>query len=345
MQDKSLLSVVIPSYNEQASIHETHRRLTTVLSATNVNYELIFINDGSLDSTLEVLRELRKHDPQIAIVDLSRNFGKEIALSAGLDVAEGDAVVVIDADLQDPPELIPQMLAEWRNGFDVVYAQRVERKGETLLKRATAHVFYRVIQKLSRVAVPADTGDYRLLSRRAVLALRCFREQHRYMKGLFTWIGFRQTSIRFNRDPRFAGETKWSYWRLWNFALEGITSFTTAPLRVSTYIGLSTAAVAFAYGMFIVARTIIYGNPVPGYPSLLVIILFLGGIQLTAIGALGEYVGRIFNETKHRPLYFINSYSPATGALRGVDQQNAQPGATVVVSDLTNARRLTLGEP
>src|SRR5690606_3922619 len=242
----------------------------------------------------------------------SRNYGKEIAVTAGLDIADGDAVVVIDADLQDPPELIPELVRQWRAGFDVVYAKREAREGESVLKRSTAYLFYRVMQSISRVKIPEDTGDYRLLSRRAVEALRSFREQHRFMKGLFTWIGYPQRAVPYRRECRHAGKTKWGYWKLWNFALEGITSFTTAPLRISTYLGLLTALAAFAYGAFIAVRTLLFGNPVAGYPSLITIMLFLGGVQLTAIGVLGEYVGRIFNETKRRARYFVNKYEPCS---------------------------------
>lgn len=310
------LSVVIPAYNEEASLDECHRRLSQVLAGLGLDYELVFVNDGSQDGTLAVLDRLRDLDAHVSVVDLSRNFGKEIALTAGLDVADGDAVVVIDADLQDPPELIPALVAEWRNGADVVYAQRVERRGESWLKRTTAAGFYRVIRRVSRVEIPRDTGDFRLLSRRAVLALRRFREHHRFMKGIFAWIGFTQKAVPYSRDARFAGHTSFNYWRLWNFALEGITSFTTVPLRVSTYVGSLTAAAAFVYGGYILVRTLLFGNPVPGYPSLIVIVLFLGGIQLMAIGVLGEYVGRVFNEAKQRPLYFVNAYAPSAFAAR-----------------------------
>jgi glycosyltransferase involved in cell wall biosynthesis len=257
------------------------------------------------------LEELAEQDERICIVDLSRNFGKEIALTAGLDHVTGDAVVVIDSDLQDPPELIPQMINEWMNGYDVVYGKRTARKGETGLKKVTAHMFYRFLQKLGDVPIPEDTGDFRLLSRRALEPLLSLRERHRFMKGLFSWIGYKQKPIFYERDPRYAGDTKWSYWKLWNFAIEGITSFTTAPLKVSSYVGLTVALGAFAYGIFIVMRTLIYGSPVPGYPSLLVVILFLGGVQLVSIGILGEYLGRVFNETKNRPLYLVNKYSPS----------------------------------
>ena len=308
--ESGLLSIVIPVFNEQESIAELHRRLTEVLKP-GMLYELVFVNDGSRDDSLRILEILRRDDPHVAIVNLSRNFGKEIALSAGLDLAKGQAVVVIDADLQDPPELIPLLITEWRNGYDVVYARRTERSGETWLKKSTAHLFYRLLHGVSYVDVPSDTGDFRLLSRRAVLAIRSIREQHRFMKGLFAWIGFAQKAVDYQRDQRFAGKTKWNYWKLWNLALEGITSFTTIPLRVSTYVGLVTALGAFIYGLFILIRTLLYGNPVAGYPSLLVVVLFLGGTQLMAIGVIGEYLGRIFNETKQRPLYFLDSYQPA----------------------------------
>lgn len=314
--DKILLSIVVPVYNEQEVLSEFHRRLSAVISNLNTINEIIYINDGSTDDSLALLNLLYDSDEQVALVDLSRNFGKEIALSAGLHKAQGDAVVVIDADLQDPPELIPQLLAEWQGGYDVVYCKRKRRAGESIFKKITAHGFYRIMQKLGRVKLPEDTGDFRLLSRRAVDALNTLGEHHRFMKGLFTWIGFRQKAVLYDRDPRQAGETKWNYWRLWNFALEGITSFTTAPLKFATYIGFVTAFGAFIYGTIMIVRTLIYGNPVPGYPSLIVIVLFLGGAQLMAIGVLGEYIGRIFTETKRRPLYFLNDYRPARQQLK-----------------------------
>jgi polyisoprenyl-phosphate glycosyltransferase len=327
--EAGLLSIVIPVFNERESIAELHRRLTAVLTGVDMRYELVFVNDGSQDGSLQVLEALRHADPQAAIVNLSRNFGKEIALSAGLDLAKGQAVVVIDADLQDPPELIPLLLSEWRNGYDVVYARRTERSGETWLKKSTAHAFYRLLHGISPVDVPSDTGDFRLLSRRAVLAVRSMREQHRFMKGLFSWIGFPQKAVSYQRDQRFAGKTKWNYWKLWNLALEGITSFTTIPLRISTYVGLLTALGAFVYGLFILIRTLLYGNPVAGYPSLLVVVLFLGGTQLMAIGVIGEYLGRIFNETKQRPLYFLDSYLPASGVQEMSPSQTESPLSAV----------------
>lgn len=311
MNTETLISVVVPAYNEQEVLPEFHRRMTAVLHALPCRWEIIYVNDGSTDATLLVLDQLRRADEHVAIVDLSRNFGKEIALTAGLDHACGDAVIVIDADLQDPPELIPELIRVWQEGADVVYAKRRVRHGESAMKRVTAYLFYRVMQSVSRVQLPEDTGDFRLLSRRAVDSLKILREQHRFMKGLFTWIGYKQEAVPYDRDARFAGATKWNYWRLWNFALEGITSFTIAPLRISTYLGLITAAGAFTYGAFIVIRTLLFGNPVAGYPSLLTTVLFIGGVQLTAIGILGEYVGRIFNETKNRPLYLLNRYVAA----------------------------------
>lgn len=311
---RQLISIVVPVFNEEAVLPHFHQKISGVLSEQPFNFEIVYINDGSSDNTLSIIKELRQADKQVTLIDLSRNFGKEIALTAGLQKAAGDAVIVIDADLQDPPELIPELIREWQNGYDVVYAQRSHRKGETLLKRTTAHFFYRIIQRISKITIPEDTGDFRILSRRAVNALNTFNEQHRFMKGLFAWIGYRQKAVQYQRNPRHSGETKWNYWKLWNFALDGITSFTIAPLKISTYLGLLTAAGAFVYGIYMVIETLIHGNPVPGYPSLIVIILILGGVQLVSIGILGEYLGRIFNETKRRPLYFVNEYLPSSSA-------------------------------
>lgn len=303
---QTLLSVVVPAYNEQEVITSFHERVSAVISQLPFAWEIIYVNDGSRDNTLEILKEIHAQDERICIVDLSRNFGKEIALSAGLAHAQGDAIIVIDADLQDPPELFPELIKQWQNGYDVVYARRTHREGESLLKRLTAALFYRVMRNVGSVQLPEDTGDFRLLSRRAVNALNTFKEQHRFMKGLFAWIGFKQKAVHYERDPRFAGKTKWNYWKLWNFAIDGITSFTIAPLKFATYIGMLTSLLAFVYGAYMVVKTLLFGNPVPGYPSLIVIVLFLGGMQLMAIGVLGEYIGRIFTETKQRPLYFVN---------------------------------------
>jgi len=306
-----LLSVVVPVYNEASVLPEFHRRLGAVLAALPMRSEVVYVNDGSGDDTATIVAGLAGTDPRVASIELSRNFGKEIAMTCGLDHAQGDAVVIIDADLQDPPELIPRLVDEWRAGFDVVYARRSERRGETWLKKTTATLFYRLIQRIGQVSIPRDTGDFRLMSRRAVLALLQLREKHRFMKGLFAWIGFPQKAVDYCREPRFAGDSKFDYWKLWNFALEGLTSFTIAPLKLATYIGLFTALLAFGYGGWIIAKTLLYGETVRGYPTVMVTILFLGGVQLMSIGVIGEYLGRTYDESKRRPLYFVKGYRPA----------------------------------
>lgn len=308
-----LISIIIPAFNEQEVLPAFHARISTVLDSLGMATEILYVNDGSRDGTLQVMRELREQDPRVAILNLSRNFGKEIAMTAGLEHSRGDAVVIIDADLQDPPELIPELVRHWLEGWDMVYAQRVERLGESLLKKATARWFYRLMQRVGRVRIPENAGDFRIMSRRAVDSLLRLREQHRFMKGLFAWIGYPQKGIPYQRDPRFAGRSKWDYWRLWNFALDGITSFTTTPLKWATYLGLLTAFCSFAYAVVIILQKLFYGNPVKGYPSLMVVILFLGGVQLVFLGIIGEYLGRMFDETKGRPLYFISSFEPRCG--------------------------------
>ena len=306
-----LLSVVVPVYNEEPVLEAFHARLSAALDSRALpGAEIIYVNDGSTDGSLRALERIGKGDPRVGVLDLSRNFGKEIAMSAGLDHARGDAVVIIDADLQDPPELIPELVAPWLEGYDVVYARRSARDGETFIKRATAYAFYRVMNRLAGFEIPRDTGDFRLLSRRALDALKGLREQHRFMKGLFAWIGFPHKEVLYRRQPRHAGKTKWNYWRLWNFALEGITSFTIAPLKIASYLGFVTALGAFVYGAWVIIKTELYGIDVPGYASLMVVILFLGGVQLMTLGIIGEYLGRVFNETKNRPLYFLKGYSP-----------------------------------
>ncbi len=304
------ISIVVPAYNEEEVLPVFYQRLVATVSSLEMDVEILFVNDGSKDRSLEVMKQLREADARIGILDLSRNFGKEIALSAGLDHAAGDAVIIIDADLQDPPELIATLIKHWREGFDTVYAQRLAREGEGVIKRFTAHLFYRVIKRASRVEIPQDTGDYRLLSRRAVEAVRQLREQHPFMKGLFAWIGYPRKAVPYRRDRRYAGETKWNYWRLWNLAMEGITSFTIAPMKIATYVGLMTALMAFGAAGLVILKKLVYGDPVAGYPSLMVVILFLGGVQLMSIGVLGEYLGRVFDEVKQRPLYLVNGYAP-----------------------------------
>jgi len=328
----SLVSIVVPTYNEAEVISEFNRRLGLVRQKLSVPSEVIFVNDGSKDRTLGLLRSFRAVDPTIGIVDLSRNFGKEIALTAGIDHASGDAVIVIDADLQDPPELIPEFIGRWREvDADVVYGQRVSRIGESGLKKASSYAFYRIINALGGRFMPVDTGDFRILSRRAVEALGEIRERHRFMKGLFAWIGFRQVPFFYERAPRFAGTTKWNYWRLWNFSIDGITSFSTLPLKIASYIGLGTAVIAIMYGCYIITQTIFFGNPVAGYPSLLVIILFLGGLQLIFLGIIGEYLGRMFNEVKRRPLYLVRRWDPS---LQACKEKIDDPGATSAVNSL-----------
>lgn len=263
------LSVVVPTFNEQSVLPDFHRRIAAVLDELNAERcEILYVNDGSCDGTLSSLHRLRAQDPRVSVLDLSRNFGKEIAMSAGLDHARGDAVVIIDADLQDPPELIPEMVKLWREGYDNVYGKRTGREGETMFKRLTAHVFYRVIQAFSRIQIPEDTGDFRLLSRRAVDSLRLLREQHRFMKGLYAWIGYRSIAVSYRRNPRAAGQTKWSYWKLWNLAIEGITSFSNVPLRVATYFGLMVAAAAFLFALWVVFKTLAFGEDVQGFPTM-----------------------------------------------------------------------------
>ncbi len=311
------LSVVVPVYNEEAVLPEFHRRLAAVLDALAADFaaEIVYVNDGSGDASLRWLVEVHESDARVTIVDLSRNFGKEIATSAGLDHARGDAVIIIDADLQDPPELIPDMLRAWRAGSDVVQMRRASRAGESWLKRATARAFYRTIGRISDIEIPADVGDFRLLSRRAVAALLRCPERSRFMKGLCAWIGFPTVEIAYHRDARFAGESKWSYWRLWNLALEGITSFSVGPLKVASYVGFATALIAFGYGAFIVGKTLLYGNPVRGYPTLIVVVLFLGGLQLMALGIIGEYLARVFIDVKARPLYLVQRMLPSAQPL------------------------------
>lgn len=304
------LSIIIPMYNEEESIPYLYKRLLALGERIkNYDIEFLFVNDGSKDKSLEIIKDLKKNDDRVCYLNLSRNFGKEVAMGAAFDYVTGDAVAIIDADLQDPPELILEMLKYYERGYDDVYAKRKSRKGETWLKRFTSKAFYTVLQKVSNVPIQKDTGDFRLLSKRAVEALKSFPEKQRYTKGMFSLIGFKKIAIEFDRDSRVAGETKWNYFKLIDLAIEGITSFTIAPLRVATIMGIITAFLAFIYTVFIVVRTLIYGIDVPGYASLICVILLIGGIQLISLGVIGEYLGRIFVEVKNRPLYFIEEYS------------------------------------
>ncbi len=299
------LSIVVPLYNEEANVDYLFKRLLAILNNLKTTYEIVCVNDGSQDNTLYHLLQYHQDNPKIKIINLSRNFGKEIALTAGIDHATGAAVIPLDADLQDPPELIEELVAKWREGYDVVYATRRSRLGESWLKRFSANAFYRTIGNLSKVPIPSNTGDFRLLDRRVVEAIKRMPERTRFMKGLFAWVGFKQTSITFDRQPRFQGKTKWNYWKLWNFALDGIISFSLLPLKVWIYVGVFISLISLIYALFLVLRTLVLGIDVPGYASLMVAVLFLGGIQLVTLGVLGEYLGRVYEEVKNRPLYLV----------------------------------------
>jgi glycosyltransferase involved in cell wall biosynthesis len=301
----SRLTVVVPAYNEAAVLPVFHARLRRVLDELLLSCDVLYVDDGSTDATWKLISDLATGDARVGAIKLSRNFGKEAALTAGLDHVDADAAIVIDADLQDPPELIPALVERWREGYDVVYATRNSRQGETGLKRFTSALFYRSMEKVSDIHVPRDTGDFRLLSRRALEALRQLRERQRFMKGLFTWIGYRQTAVHYLREPRQAGASKWNYWRLLQLAIEGFTSFSTAPLRLATWTGVLASLLAFLFGLWVFGKALLFGDPVRGYPSLMVVILFMGGVQLLALGVIGEYLGRNYAESKQRPLYFI----------------------------------------
>jgi glycosyltransferase involved in cell wall biosynthesis len=311
------LTVVIAAFNEADSLPLLHPRVLAVLDALSrdagIDGRILYVDDGSRDDTWALLQGFAARDARVSLLRLSRNFGKELALTAGLDRVEAGAALILDADGQDPPELIPQFVAKWREGYDDVHGTRMERAGEGWLKRTTAHAFYRVIGRLSKTPIPADTGDFRLLSPRALAALRQLRERHRFMKGLFGWVGFDRVAIPYHRDPRVAGSSKFSLWRLWNFALEGITSFSTAPLRLATYFGLATAALAFGYAVWIISKALLWGDDVAGWPTMMAVILFLGGVQLIALGMIGEYLGRLYDEAKQRPLYVVDIWQPSGG--------------------------------
>lgn len=310
MENKKLITILIPSYNEQDVLNMLYERVSKLMnSLSNYNFEMLFINDGSTDKTLDIIKNLRQQDNRICYLNLSRNFGKEIAMIAGLDYAKGDAVIIIDADLQDPPELIPEMISYWEQGYDDVYAKRKSRKGETWLKKFTSKMYYKTLQSVTKIEIQKDTGDFRLLDRRCVEALKQFRECQRYTKGLFSWIGYNKKEILYDRDPRAAGETKWNYKKLIDLSIDGITSFTTAPLRWSTIIGVAISIIGFIYMLAIIIKTLISGVDVPGYASTMVVILFIGGIQLIFLGIIGEYLGRAFYETKNRPIYFVDTYN------------------------------------
>ena len=307
---KQLISALIPAYNEEECLHELYKRVSSVLSKLEkYDYEILIINDGSKDKTLEIMQELHSKDNHFQYINLARNYGKEIAMAAGLDYVKGDAVVILDADLQIPPEYIPEMLSYYEEGYDDVYGRRKSRNDESFFKRLGTKIYYKALQSLTRVDILKNTSDFRLLSRRAVEALKQYKEQRRYTKGLFALIGFKKKEFIYEPVKRYAGKSKWNYFSLINLAIEGITSFSTFPLRLSSFLGIIVATIGFIYILFLILKTIIFGEPVRGYPTLLSIIVFLGGIQLLSLGVIGEYLGRIFDEVKNRPLYFVEKYS------------------------------------
>ncbi len=304
----SLISVVVPLFNEEGNVAELVRRITSIMDrvAVDEHYEIVAVNDGSRDGTLAALHALQHVQPRLVVVDLSRNFGHQIAATAGLDAARGDAVVLMDGDLQDPPELIEAFLAKWREGYDVVYATRKTRKGESVFKLLTARVFYRTIRRLTNVSIPVDTGDFRLMSRRVVDALGETREKHRFLRGLVSWVGFKQIGVEYEREARLSGTTKYPFSKMLKFAIDGITSFSEIPLRFATYLGFFVSAFAFVYAVVVIVLKVLGLNE-PGYTSIMVVVLFLGGVQLVTIGIAGEYLGRIYDQVKARPLYLLSS--------------------------------------
>lgn len=304
------VSILVPCYNEEKSLPLLYPELIKLMdSQNNYEWEVLFVNDGSQDNTIGIIKSFRETDERISYVDLSRNFGKENAMLAGIDYVTGDCMVIIDADLQDPPSLIPEMLKYWEEGYQDVYAKRADRGRESWLRKNLSLLFYKILDKSTRFDILQNVGDFRLLDRQCINTLKQLRETERYTKGLFCWIGYRKKEIVFDRGNRVAGESNWNFWSLFNLAIEGITSFTTAPLRIATISGFIIALCAFIYALYFIAKTLIYGDPVQGFTTLIVIILFMGGIQLITIGILGEYIGRIFNETKNRPTYIANEYN------------------------------------
>ncbi len=304
MKENPFISIIVPVFNEEEAIPHFVEVVEGILKQSSCKFEVLFVNDGSTDSTSNVLHQLESVDHQVRIIEFTRNFGKEAAVTAGLEHAKGDAVIPMDVDLQDPPELILQFIDKWQEGNDVVYGKRV-RRHEGWLKRATAKLFYGSFNLLSPFNFPTNVGDYRLMDRSVVEVIKLLPEKSRFMKGLFAWAGFQAVEIPYHRPGRSKGKSKWNYWKLWNFALDGILNFSTIPLRIWTYVGGTIALGAFCYGLVIIGQKLIFGNDVPGYPSLMTCLLFLGGIQLLSLGIIGEYIARIFNEVKNRPLYVI----------------------------------------
>ena len=304
------ISILVPCYNEEKSIPLLYPELKKIMDGQpSYDWEVLFVNDGSQDNTLSQIKSLREDDKRINFVNLSRNFGKENAMLAGFDYVTGDCMIILDADLQDPPSLIPQMLEYWEQGYQDVYAKRSNRGKESWLRKKLSLLFYKILDHSTRFDVLQNVGDFRLLDRQCINALRKLRESERYTKGMFCWIGFKKKEITFDRGDRVAGDSNWNFWSLFNLAIEGITSFTTAPLRFATILGAFVALIAFCFMLFYGVKTIVYGEQVRGFTTLIVVILFMGGVQLITIGVLGEYIGRIFNETKKRPTYLASEYN------------------------------------
>jgi len=306
-----VLSIIVPVFNEEVVLPIFHSKITSILQPLNLKYEIVYVNDGSHDHTEIVILGLKQQHPEIAYAKFSRNFGKEAAMTAGFKLCRGDAAIMIDVDLQDPPELIPAMLEAWRNGADIVNMKRSERFGEPLWKKATASMFYHLLGKISDIEIPHNVGDFRLFSRRSIEALNQLSERGRFMKGLYAWLGFPQATIEYERDPRAAGTTKWPFFKLVGLAWQGITAFSTAPLKMATWLGLCSASGAFLYATYFLIKSAVNPDVVKGFPTLIVVILFLGGLQLFCIGILGEYIARIYTEVKQRPVYLIETFHPA----------------------------------
>ncbi|HHW45085.1 MAG TPA: glycosyltransferase family 2 protein [Desulfotomaculum sp.] len=300
-------SIIIPVFNEEAVIHETYRRLTQVMQSIGEPYELLFVNDGSEDRTAEIIKGFAEKDDCVSLLDFSRNFGHQIAITAGMDYACGDAIVIIDADLQDPPELIPLMIEKWQKGYEVVYAKRLKRKGETLFKKLTASLFYRTLRVLTEVNIPLDTGDFRLIDRKVCEAMRGIREKNRFVRGLVSWVGFRQAAVEYVREERLAGETKYPLKKMLRFAMDGITSFSNKPLKLATYLGFVISFASFVYLVISLGQRLFTASTVAGWASVIASLLLLNGVILIILGILGEYVGRIYDETKNRPLYILRN--------------------------------------
>ena len=304
--DMKTITILVPCYNEEAVLHQFYERVQSVIAnIKNYDFNYLFVNDGSTDSTLDILRELHSNDPNVHYIALSRNFGKEIAMIAGFDAINCDAAVTMDADLQDPPELLPEMIKWWEQGYKDVCAKRRSRDGESWFKKWSSHTYYNLLQHLTNIPIQVDVGDFHLIDRQCIEALKLFRESQRYTKGMFSWIGFDKKEILFDREARAAGKTKWNYFKLVNLAIEGITSFTIVPLRIASLLGCILASTTMIYMLIVIIKTFIYGGDVPGYPSLICTILFIGGVQILFLGIIGEYLGRIFNESKQRPLYLL----------------------------------------